>query len=111
VKAGAFVAYVSVTAHGIAAMAGLVGHLGNPLERRAQVGGAEIMRFNIYGRFQVVVRRENDSWEVYRVEPGKHAALHDVVIPPTLQTEEVATYLDDIFHELSGRGQCIERLS
>ena len=69
------------------------------------------MKFNIYGRFQLEVRRENHSWEVYRLEPGKRVAMDDVVIPPTLQTEEVATYLDDMFHELSGPDQHVERLS
>lgn len=69
------------------------------------------MRFNIYGRFQVDVRRENDSWEIYRLELGKRAKVYDVVIPSTLETEEITTYLDDIFHELSGPGQRIELLS
>jgi len=69
------------------------------------------MKFNIYGRFQLEVRRKNDSWEVYRLEPGKRATLDDVLIPPNLQSEEVATYLDDIFHELSGLDQRVERLS
>lgn len=69
------------------------------------------MRFDIYGQFQVVVKRHNDCWEVYRLEPGKQAAMNDVVIPPNLQTEEVATYLDDMFHEFAGIGQRVERLS
>jgi hypothetical protein len=68
------------------------------------------MKFNIYGRFQLDVRRENDSWEVYRLEPGKRAKVNHVVIPPSLDAEEIATYLDDIFHELSGPGQRIELL-
>jgi hypothetical protein len=68
------------------------------------------MRFNIYGRFQLDVRRENDSWEVYRLELGKRAKVNSFVIPSTLEAEEVATYLDDIFHELAGHGQGIELL-
>jgi hypothetical protein len=69
------------------------------------------MRFNIYGRFQLDVRRENDTWEVYRLELGKRAKVNDVVIPSTLEAEEIETYLDDVFHELSGPGQRIELLS
>jgi hypothetical protein len=69
------------------------------------------MRFNIYGRFQLEVRRENDSWEVYRLEPGKRVKVNDLVIPSSLSSDEIATYLDDIFHELSGFGQRIELLS
>jgi hypothetical protein len=69
------------------------------------------MKFNIYGRFQVDVRRENDTREVYRLELGKRAPMNDIVIPPTLESDEVATYLDDIFHELAGQGQRVELLS
>jgi hypothetical protein len=38
------------------------------------------MKFNIYGRFQVEVRRENGTW------------------------------LDDVFHEYAGIGQTVEPL-
>jgi hypothetical protein len=69
------------------------------------------MKFNIYGRFQVDVRRENDTWEVYRLELGKRAKMNDIVIPSTLESDEVATYLDDIFHEIAGHGQRVELLS
>ena len=68
------------------------------------------MKFNIYGRFQLDVRRENDAWEVYRLEPGKRAKVNDLVIPPTLDANEIAIYLDDIFHELAGPGQNVEPL-
>jgi hypothetical protein len=37
--------------------------------------------------------------------------MNDIVIPPTLESDEVATYLDDIFHELAGQGQRVELLS
>ena len=66
------------------------------------------MKFNIYGRFQVEVRRTNDLWIVYRTELGKRTELNDVVIPADLDASEIAIYLDDIFHEFAGRGQCVE---
>lgn len=66
------------------------------------------MKFNIYGRFQVEVLLANDTWVVYRGELGKRAKLHDVVIPPNLEANEITIYLDDIFHELAGIGQCVE---
>ena len=66
------------------------------------------MKFNIYGRFQVEVLRANDAWIVYRAEMGKRATLNDVVIPPQLEANEIAIYLDDIFHELAGVGQGVE---
>jgi hypothetical protein len=68
------------------------------------------MIFDIYRRFQLDVRRENDCWVIYRPEPGKRARVNDVVIPSTLEAEEIATYLDDIYHELAGPGQRVERL-
>lgn len=68
------------------------------------------MRFNIYGRFQLEVRRENDAWVAYRTEMGKRVPLHDVVIPSDIKADDIAIHLDDIFHELAGIGQCVERL-
>ena len=68
------------------------------------------MKFNIYGRFQVEVRREGERWEVYRLEQGKRSRLHDVVVPAELEAGELATYLDDIFHEYAGIGQRVETL-
>jgi hypothetical protein len=39
---------------------------------------------------------------------GKRAQLNDVVIPSDLEASEIAVYLDDIFHEFAGIGQCVE---
>jgi hypothetical protein len=69
------------------------------------------MKFNIYGRFQVEVRRESEAWIVYRAELGKRTKLHDVIVPPDLSAEEIATYLDDVFHEYAGVGQTVEQLA
>jgi hypothetical protein len=69
------------------------------------------MKFNIYGRFQLEVRRENDAWIVYRAELGKRTRLHDVIIPPELAAQEIAIYLDDVFHEYAGIGQTVEQLA
>jgi len=66
------------------------------------------MKFNIYGRFQVDVRREGDAWIVYRSELGKRTRLNDVVIPPSLVVQDLATYLDDIFHEFAKLGENVE---
>jgi hypothetical protein len=69
------------------------------------------MKFNIYGRFQVDVRRESETWIVYRAELGKRTKLHDVIVPPDLAAEEIATYLDDVFHEYAGVKQTVEQLA
>jgi hypothetical protein len=68
------------------------------------------MKFNVYGRFQVEVRRENESWLVYRAEMGKCAKLNDVAIPSDIEADGIAIYLDDIFHEFAGIGQCVEQM-
>jgi hypothetical protein len=68
------------------------------------------MKFDIYGRFQVEVRRENEAWAVYRAALGKRSPLYDVVIPPDVAADELATYLDDVFHEFAGLRQNVERM-
>jgi len=68
------------------------------------------MKFNIYGRFHLDVRRENESWTVYRSELVKRTRLNEVVIPPSLAAEELATYLDNIFHEFAKLGQNVEAI-
>lgn len=70
--------------------------------------GRQDVKFNIYGRFQGDVRREDELWVVYRVEPGKRARLDDIVIPSGIAADEVAVYLDDLFHEFAGIGQSVE---
>lgn len=66
------------------------------------------MKFSIYGRFQVDIRRENDTWVAYRAEMGTRTVLPDIVIPADLAMHDLATYLDDIFHEYASHGQMVE---
>lgn len=66
------------------------------------------MKFNVYGRFVLEIRRESDAWVAYREELGKRRRLHGLVIPADLRADEFATYLDDIYHELARPGQRIE---
>lgn len=68
------------------------------------------MKFNIYGRFHVDVRREGDAWAVYRAELGKRTLCEDVVIPPDVTADELAIWLDDIFHEYAGHGEVVEAI-
>jgi hypothetical protein len=69
------------------------------------------MKFNIYGRFQVEVRRENGEWLVYRADSGKRTRLNDVMIPADVTAPDIAIYLDDVFHEYAGIGQSVEQLA
>jgi hypothetical protein len=68
------------------------------------------MRFDIYGKFQIDVTREAETWVAYRLEPGKRIALRDFSIPEFLDEAELATYLDDIYHELGGPGDRVKRV-
>lgn len=66
------------------------------------------MRFNIYGRFHLEVRREQGHWTACRLTGGTRVPEDELVIPAELGEHELAVYLDDIFHELAGPGQSIE---
>ena len=69
------------------------------------------MKFDVYGRFQVEVVRENDEWVVYKLGLGTRVRSRDLTIPSFVSPSEVAGYLDDLLHELSGPGQCVRLLS
>lgn len=66
------------------------------------------MRFSIYGRFHIEVRREDVGWAAYRSESGKRARVDELVIPAELDARDIAIYLDDIFHEYAGFGERVE---
>lgn len=68
------------------------------------------MKFNIYGRCQLEVRRENDAWEVYR-QDAVAGAIADPFISSVLETEDSATYLDDFYCDLIGPGYDSKLLS
>jgi len=68
------------------------------------------MRFDIYGRYQLEVVRKNERWKIYRLDNGKRREVTDLVIPALLPSNELATYLDDILHELAGPGDFIRHL-
>lgn len=68
------------------------------------------MRFDVYGRFQLDISRESDVWVVYRVGDGGRRPATDLVIPSTTRAADVATYLDDLLHELARPGETIRRL-
>lgn len=69
------------------------------------------MRFNIYGRFQLDVRREEGRWVAYRLTPGKRVLEDELLIPADVEEAELAVYLDDIYHELARPGQAVEALA
>ena len=66
------------------------------------------MKLNIYGRFLLDIRRENDTWVVYSLGEGKRLKANDIFIPDHIQETQIPVFLDDLFHELSGPGDRIE---
>ena len=68
------------------------------------------MRFDIYGHYELDVIRDGTGWKVFNLGDGKRVLLNDIVIPSEIQEEEMATYLDDLFHELARPGQTIRRV-
>ncbi len=69
------------------------------------------MKFDVYGRFQLEVVRENGEWAVYQLAPGKRVRDANFVIPSSVAPSEIAVYLDDLLHELSGPEDAVRLLS
>lgn len=67
------------------------------------------MTFQIYGRRSLEVRRENNAWEVYCQD--QDVGLIEPFMSSVLETEDSATYLDDIYYELAGPGYDSKLLS
>ena len=66
------------------------------------------MKFDVYGRFQVEVCREAEGWVAYRLAPAKRLRITQFAIPGEIQTaEEIARYLDDLYHEAARPGQAV----
>lgn len=70
--------------------------------------GSATIKFDVYGRFQIEVHREADVWVAYRIALGKRMRIDDLAIPGEIQTaQEIARYLDDLYHEAAGPGQSV----
>jgi len=66
------------------------------------------LRFSIYGRFRLEVIREQTWWAAYRLDLGKRRRIDELAIPDDLPPDELATYLDDFYHEYAKPGQRVE---
>ncbi len=74
------------------------------------MNGRERMTFDVFGR-RVVVEATLGGWAAfYRDNDGKRRPA-DFVIPPELDGDGIAGYLDDLFHEWASDDQpCVRRL-
>lgn len=68
------------------------------------------MRFDIYGRYQLEVVRQDNTWTIYRTGDGKRRQERGLVIPSSIAAADVSMYLDDLLHELAYPGATIRRL-
>lgn len=68
------------------------------------------MRFDVYGRFTLEVKREADQWRVFRLVPGKKVLEPGIVLPSFLDETDIADTIDDLFHERSKPGECVRRV-
>ena len=81
--------------------------IGGACTRASGAANRPDMKFDVYGQFLLEVVRENDRWVIYRIGVGLRALDSSVVIPSSLESHEIADYLDDLFHEACGPGQNI----
>ena len=65
------------------------------------------MKLDVYGQFQLEIARENGRWVAYRIGVGLRSLDASVAIPDALEPEEIAGYLDDLFHESSRPGRSV----
>jgi hypothetical protein len=58
-------------------------------------------KFNVFGKI-MLVERKNQQWLLFNdAVIGIPTRIYDVVIPDDINANELAKYLDDIYHEYS----------
>lgn len=69
------------------------------------------MRFDVFGRFVLLVEHDGDGWRVLELgSDGKRRLLEEVVVPPHTREDELATLLADLLHEYARPGASVRRL-
>lgn len=68
------------------------------------------MKFDIFGRYRIDVRRVDGRWKVYRPGNGLDGELHDIVIPHDVDEADIELYLNDLLHEEATPGRSIRRV-
>ncbi|EJG1829241.1 hypothetical protein BKF99_RS23640 [Vibrio parahaemolyticus] len=57
------------------------------------------LKFNVFGKI-MSVSRQSEEWVLFlESDVGMRTRVYDVIIPSDLKQEELAQYLDDIYHE------------
>ncbi|WP_133645159.1 DUF7661 family protein [Paraburkholderia flava] len=68
------------------------------------------MRFDIFGRYRIDVRRIDGRWKVQRPGNGVVGDVDDIVIPDDIDEQDVEQYLNDLLHEEATPGTEIRRV-
>jgi hypothetical protein len=69
------------------------------------------MRFDVYGRYTLIVERQGNNWRVLQVgDDGKRGLRVDLVIPDHVAPDDMAQYLDDLLHESARPGASVRRI-
>lgn len=66
------------------------------------------MRYDVYGRFQIEVHQYEGRWKAFKLALGKKRELKDIAFPEDMREDEIAIYLDDLFHELARPGDSVK---
>ncbi len=57
------------------------------------------MKFDIYGKFQLQIEREDGKWRAYKIGNGLRIPVHNLIIPSEVSPKDLPAFLDDVFHE------------
>lgn len=68
------------------------------------------LRFDIWRRYVLEVRRERHRWVVYEVGEGKFRSRPDVLLPADAAPDDLDMHLGDALSHLGGAGKKIRRL-
>ena len=71
---------------------------------------SKAMLFDVYGRYQLEVTREENRWVLCRIEGGRKRPFSDFAVPAELNAEDVARYLDDMLHEAARPDRSLRRV-
>lgn len=68
------------------------------------------MKFDIYGKVQLQIEKEQGRWQVYKLGNGYRTPVHDIVIPSEVSPGDLTSFLDDIFHEAATPGTKVREI-
>lgn len=68
------------------------------------------MKFDIYGKFQIQIEREDGKWRAYKIGNGLRIPVQDLIIPSEVSPKDLPVFLDDIFHESATPGTKVTQI-